>query len=323
MGQTDDPEPEQTLQAMKKQRALADANKPIESAVEAIWSMDPDKIKARESIEEAYGKVALKGKDRTSPGELRARYERANDKFIEAGAAMLRNGNGSVGEPEGRNESHLARWISSHLAPETGPVWKILRERRQIGTRLKNRLGEREKQRQAATGETKKWARAFRRWSAPDKEIAALIDSYEGLIDPLNADIVTGRDRPQAILSFWFEVAPIHLQLRDETVTEENAPGLDYIRKALTEEFSDLLVNYTAGKERHDGSIYLIDPDELPGHRRAILERWQNAAIRQADAAADYLTRPDAAADLKPRYAKLKDNGWIVGAKQALAMPKP
>lgn len=323
MERLDDPEPEQQLWVRKKQCALADASKPIEPAVEAIWATDPDKLKARKAIEDNYRKAALKGKDRDSHGELRARYERGNDKFIEVGTAMLHNREGKVGEPEVRNESHLAHWINTYMAPGTGAVWQRLRDRQQLGTRLSNRLGEREKKRQVAAVDTEKWEKAFGRWSAPDKEITRLIASYEGLLDPLAADIATGNNRALAIFSFWFEVAPIHLQLRDETVTDENAPGVQILQQVLKEEFSDLVVNYIAGKDRQDGSVYLIDPDELPSHRQAILARWQSVAQDQADAEADYVTRPDAAADLKPRYDELKDDGWINGAKQVLAMPKP
>jgi hypothetical protein len=325
-----DPRPDKQLWDMKKRRALAEASKPIEPAAEAIWSADPEKEKARKAIEDAYRKAARKGKDRISDGELRERYERVNDKFVDAAADMLRSREGTVVRPEERKKSHLVHWIETQLAPAGGTVRKILAERQQVGTRLMNRLGEREKKRQESADRTKSWERAFGRWSAPDKEIAAAIASYEGRIDQLNADINTGVNRAQAIFSFWFEVAPLHLQLREDKVNDQNAPGVERLEKAL-EDFPDLKAIFHAGAERKDGSIYLLDPDPkqpndpppLRVKREQVLKGWQDAAEKQAEAEANYATRPDAAADLQPRHDKLKDDVWVKGAREALAVPKP
>jgi hypothetical protein len=315
----DDPEAETKLWEMKRQRALADANKPIEPAAEAIWSTEPDKLKARTAIEAAYRKAARKGSDQDSEGELHARYRRATDKFIDAAADMLRS---RQGRGESNGESHLGRWIKTYLSSGAAPVRTMLRERKQVATRLARHLGERERSRDAAADETKRWEKAFGRWSSPDKEIGAQIASYADRIDQLNADINTNNNRDQAIFSFWFEVAPSHLQLQAGRVTDDDAPGVSKIRDALAE-FPLLLRNFLGGEERNDGSLYLIDPDELPKKREAILKAWQDAAGMQARAEADYSTRPDAAADLKPRHDKLKDDGWVKGAKEALATPKP
>jgi hypothetical protein len=344
LAEADDLPPEPKLVTMKEQRALADANKPIEPATEAIWSTDPDKIKARKAVEEAYRTAARRGTKEEAAGELWIRYQKANDKFESAAADMLRSrpldwkvDKDKEAEDANLRESHLWRWIDTFLDPKAAPppgpqklqVRKILRERMQVESRLMETLGEREKTRQKAAETTKNWEKAFGRWSAPDKEIAALIASYFDRIDQLNADINTGNNRDQAIFSFWFEVAPVHLQLRDEEVTPENTPGVKLIRDAL-KEFPNLANNFKSGKDRDDGSLYLLDPgpkdppdpSRLAAKRRAVLESWQGEAKKQAKAEADYVTRPDAAADLKPRHDKLKDDGWVKGTREALADPK-
>ena len=322
---TDDPRPGDALREMKRQRALADANKPIEAAVEAIWSTDPDKVKAREAVQEAYRKAARTGTTLESEGELRTRYNRANEKFVEAAHDLLRR---RPDRTDDRLGSRLTTWIATYLPPadqasDKAVVRSVLRQRKQVADRLNKLLGEREKARQVALDETKRWEKAFGRWSAPDKEMGAMIASYADRIDQLNADINTGNNRDQAIFSFWFEVAPVHLQLRPDKVDESDTPGVDLIKAALKESFPDLMDNFKSGRDRKDGSLFLIDPDNLANKRKQVLERWQEAAIEQAEAEAEYATRPDAAADLKPRHDKLKDDGWVKGTKEALATPKP
>jgi hypothetical protein len=321
----DDPEAGPKLREMKKQRALADVSKPIEPAAEAIWSQDPDKGSARKAIQDAYAKVARVHPDDNYLGDLRIRYNRLDDKFRNAAADMLRSRSETLPRPvdPGAQEesSHLVLWIKRNLTGD-GPVRKVLLQRKQLGTRLASRVGPRESALQAAVDKTKSWEKAFARWSAPDKEINALMSSYADRIDQLNADINTDNNRDQAIFSFWFEVAPVHLQLRDATVDDSNAPGVTRIRAALAD-FPDLQGNYLSGADRTDGSLYLIDPAGLQGKREAVLNGWKDAAEAQATADADYSTRPDAAADLKPRYDKLRDDGWIKGTRDGLATPKP
>lgn len=342
--EADDPEPDINIVEMKKQRALADATKPIEAATDAIWSMDPDKIKARKAVEDAYRTAARRGTAEETAGELWLRYQKAEEKFKSAAADMLRSralewkvDKDKEAEDANLRESHLWRWIGTFLAPKSGPpqgpeklqVRKILLERKQVAARLTDTLGKREGARQEAAEETKSWEKAFGRWSAPDKEIAALIASYFDRIDQLNADINTGNNRDQAIFSFWFEVAPIHLQLRDKKVDATNTPGVQMIRDAL-KEFPNLANNYKSGADRKDGSLYLLDPgpkdppdpSPLADKRQKVLASWQLAAETQSHAEADYATRPDAAADLKPRHDKLKDDGWVKGTREALADPK-
>jgi hypothetical protein len=320
-----DPKPEKQLWKMKWQRALADANKPIEAAAEAIWSSDPDKVKARTAIEQAYRAAAREGSDRHPEGELHVRYRKADEKFVDAANDMLRSGHG---RDEGR-DSHLERWIRTNLTSGTAPVRAKLRERQQVATRLTKRLGPRERARQDAIDTTKRWEKAFARWSSPDKEIGAQIASYFDRIDQLNADINTNNNRDQAIFSFWFEVAPSHLQLREDKVSAANTPGVNLIMEAL-KEFPELKDIFKSGNDRKDGSLYLLEPhpdpvqdNRLRDKRREILKGWQDSAADQAKAEADYSTRPDAAADLKPRHDKLKDDGWVKSTKEVLATPKP
>lgn len=354
----DDPPADTQLHEMKRQRALADASKPIEPAVEAFWSTDPDKVKAREAIQKAYRDASREGSSQEAEGELLRRWRTLDEKFVNAAADMLRSGRqGLVAQPLKHKDSHLVTWINTYLAKGQGGkavVRDVLVQRQQLKTRLTGRLGPREKARQEAIEDTKRWETAYGRWSAPGKEIAAVMASYADRIDQLNADINTNtnNNRDQAIFSFWFEVAPSHLQLRpaklaneppkakdgkatakaDEAsgakaeptvVSNDIAPGVTEIWNALKSDFPELLPYFQTGAERGDGSVYLIDPDELPKKRENVLTAWQEAAQRQAVAEADYATRPDAAGDLKPRYDKLKDDGWVKGTREALAPPKP
>jgi hypothetical protein len=354
----DDPPADTQLHEMKRQRALADANKPIEPAVEAFWSSDPDKLKAREAIEKAYREAAREGSNHQAEGELLRKWRTLDDKFVNAAADMLRSGRqGLVAQPLRQKDSHLVTWINTYLAKgQDGKavVRDVLVQRQQLKTRLTGRLGPREKKRQEAIEDTKRWETAYGRWSAPGKEIAAVMASYADRIDQLNADINTNtnNNRDQAIFSFWFEVAPSHLQLRPAklaneppkakdgeataktddasgaktaptVVSNDIAPGVTEIWNALKSDFPELLPYFQTGADRGDGSVYLIDPDELATKRQNVLTAWQEAAQRQAAAEADYATRPDATADLKPRYDKLKDDGWVKGTREALAPPKP
>lgn len=345
--EADDPEPGTNIVEMKVQRALAEANKPIEVATETIWSTDQEKIKARKAVEDAYRAAARRGTPQETAGELWLRYRKADEKFQSAASDMLRSRvehwkiDKNKEEEASLRESHLWKWIDTFLAPSADPkapppagpeklqVRKILLERKQVEARLAATLGKRERARQEAAQETKNWEKAFARWSAPDKEIAAMIASYFDRIDQLNADINTGNNRAQAIFSFWFEVAPVHLQLRDKKVDAMDAPGVQMIRDAL-KDFPNLANSYESGAVRKDGSLYLLDPgpkdppdpSPLAAKRRDVLEEWQGAAERQAAAEAAYATRPDAAADLKPRHDKLKDDGWVKGTREALADPK-
>lgn len=322
---TDDGRPKKQLFEMKRQRALADINKPIEPAAEAIWSMEPDKVKARAAVEEAYRKAARTGTDRDSEGELRARYRAVDDKFNNAAADMLRVRDYPERSRarESGETAQLVRWIDTCLTGDNARVRTVLRQRKQVAERLTETLGERERRRQGAAEVTKRWETAFARWSAPDKEIAAMIASYADRIDQLNADINTGNNRDQAIFSFWFEVAPVHLQLRPKPVTPDNTPGVGLIREELSKEFPDFEDVFESGVKRNDGSLYLIDPEGLAGKRRDVLKEWQEAAADQARAEAAYTTRPDSAGDLRPRHDKLKGDGWIKGTREALAAPKP
>ena len=345
----DDPDPNPELWEMKKQRALADVSKPLEPAAEAIWSAEPDKKKARETLETAYRDAVREGSRLKAEGDLRRRYRALHEKFVNAAADMLRSQQDVVEKPQKLKESHLVTWLNTFLAAGQEPGKAVVREaladRQQVEARLEKRMGPRELARQKAAEATKRWETAFARWSSPEKEIAAVMASYADRIDQLNADINTGNNRDQAIFSFWFEVAPLHLQLRyaeldDEggsgLVDDEVAPGVTKIRKALTD-FEELKSNYEAGAQRNDGSIYFLKPEpdtatvpdprrgdrNLAEKRQRILEKWQKAAAKQAAAEADYAARPDAAADLKPRHDKLKGDGWVKGTREALAKPKP
>src|SRR5207237_503118 len=76
-------------------------------------------------------------------------------------------------------------------------------------------LGAREKARNAAVDASKDWAARFADWAAPGDTIDKLVSAYLGQIDKLNADINNEVAADTAILSFWAEIAPRHLQVSD------------------------------------------------------------------------------------------------------------
>jgi hypothetical protein len=130
-------------------------------------------------------------------------------------------------------------------------------------------------------------------------------------IDKLNADINNDLNADAAILTFWFEYAPKHLQLRRDALNNDDLQAqIDRLKAAVG---SDLAKQLDPGGQRQE--------DDLETHRDDVLESWKNAADQQADAEAAYKLRPDDAATLKQRWDKLKDDGWLKDVKSALEKP--
>jgi hypothetical protein len=302
----DDPLPHPDLVEVVESAAQADALKAVSGALEDVLSSAPDKRDARNKLLADYTKAA----GERPLGDLRRKYEDANTRFLNAATDMLRK---AAGE-----QSRLELWIERYLA-DGKPLRGLLIGYKQLRDRLAARAGPRERARDTAAASAKAWQSAFAAWAPPHTQMGALIDSYGPKIDKLNAQINNNVDADLAIYSFWFEVAPSHLQLRNETVTGANAPGADLLAAALAG-FDDELNGLKAGSERGDGSLFLILPEGLAGKREKVASKWREAAIAQGQAEAAYKLRPDSAAALKARADALQQNR-AADAKALLSTP--
>ena len=299
----DDPEPADQLAEIAESVALAEVMKPVATATEDLYATAPDKVKARRAIVDDYAKALS-----IPPGDLLAKYEAADRRFVRTAQDMA---------------EALEGWIERLLtdAGGTSAVARALGERAQVRSRLAALTGGRDGTRLLAQAETKWWADRFADWSAPGARMSALVADYAGKIEKLNADINNDINADLAIFSFWFEIAPKHLQLRNEPLDDEVIEKqIDDLKTALGPD-SDLAAQFELGSARADGSLYLIPADALEQRRRDVLAGWKGAAERQATAEADYKLRPDDAGALKQRWDKLKDDGWLKQAKSALEKP--
>ncbi|MFL5164722.1 MAG: hypothetical protein ACJ8D8_00775, partial [Microvirga sp.] len=199
----DDPEPAEQLAEIAESVALAEVMKPVATATEDLYATAPDKVKARRAIVDDYAKALS-----TPPGDLLAKYDAADRRFVRTAQDMAET---------------LEGWIERLLtdAGGTSAVARALRERAQLRSRVAALTGGREGARLLAQAETKWWADRFADWSAPGAKMSALVADYAGKIEKLNADINNDINADLAIFSFWFEIAPKHLQLRNEPLDDD------------------------------------------------------------------------------------------------------
>ena len=164
--------------------------------------------------------------------------------------------------------------------------------------------------------------RSLRRLVRPRGEDVGAGRDYAGKIEKLNADINNGINADQAIFSFWFEIAPMHLQLRNEPLDDEAIEKqIDDLKTALGR-ISDLAAQFELGSARGGRQpLPSIPADALEQVAGTCWQAGEGAAERQATAEADYKLRPDDAGALKQRWDKLKDDGWVKQAKSALEKP--
>lgn len=282
----DDDKPNDTLRQMALAEQRSAALKPATTAAQELYSLEADKVASRTKLQADY-KAAYEA----APAGLKARHDRAEVKFKRAADDM-----------SARFEDWLKKWLDSD---EKG-LRRIFKARRQVERRLGERSGPREALRDRTGTTAARWQKAFSDWSAPHAGIDKLLSDYEDKIDKLNADINTDTNADLAIYQFWFEVAPKHLQLR---VGDPNAdyPAIAKIEEKLKDfqEFQNFL---KPGKERPDGSLYLINPDELPRRRQVIFTNLKRAAEEQAKRETDYKLRPDDGASLKKRREALSQS---------------
>lgn len=276
--------------------AVAEAKRATEAATIEIHSVAPDKAKARRTAAADYAEAVK------PEGVVWKKFEAADKDFERTAKDM---------------SEALAEWIAANLTAPQGRVRVLLDERRQVGTRLRDRYGERERRRVEKQDAAKRWADAFAAWSKPGAKASALIGDYADKIRRLNADINNEEGRDQAIFTFWFDVAPKHLQLRAEPLPAEIAKDIEALRTALRHD-DDLRDRLAPGRDRDDGSLYL-DPDlDYGAKREEILAAWSAAAEDLGEAEAAYRLRPDDAAALKQRFDKLRADGWQKAAAEAL-----
>ena len=293
----DDPAPRQELADIAEDVARADAIKPVAAALGDLFPDDPATGKAK-AVVDAYTKAMGTAQ---VPGDLRTAYAVADQKFVRAARDM---------------EAQLADWATRCLGTG-GTLAALVAERDQVGTRLKARSGARELARADAQAASKNWADRYADWLGMPAKAKAQIGDYVDKIDKLNADINNQVKADLAIFSFWFEVAPKHLQLRNTPTSEANTPGFDVLKS-----YAVLAAKLKSGPERADGSLYLIEPDRLGQHLIDLVNiDWRQAAGAQAKAEAAFKLRPDDAASLKARFDKIKDDGWFARAKAVLDPP--
>lgn len=301
---TDDPPPDQVFADVTANLASSEALKPVATATEELYSGDPAKQAARDALQAAYAKAAGAAQGGKPEGDLHAKYAKADDKFQRAATDM---------------KDRLAAWIAKRMAADANSFTPLLDDMAQVQKRLDQRAGPREAGQALAAGAAKAWQQAYANWSKPAETMTAMVADYFDKIDQLNAASNTGPDADYAIYSFWFEVAPKHLQLRPDPVTEANAPGVTTIIAALAQ-YPDLAKALQSGKDRGDGSLFLIDPVKLADYRKAVLENWRQAAVAQGQADAAFKLRPDDAASLKTRRDQLAQ-GFAASVKARLQDP--
>ena len=312
---TDDEEPPPELTLSEETQAKSEALKPLAPATDELFSRDPAKVAARKALEAAYAKAAAKPANGNAGGELRAKYDAADKKFIRA-----------VNDTKGR----LTEWIAARITggtPAKPSLLPLFQLRAQVEKRFKARLGPRELARDEATAKVKLWQKAYADWSKPTEVVLALIGEYADRIDKLNADINTEKNADLAIYQLWFEVAVKHLQLRSQSVSDANASGAGDLVKALDtalgpdHEFTKF---WKSGPDRGDGSVYLLDPgpDALTAKRKEVRADWEKAAQAQAKADAAFKLRPDDAATLKTKRDAV-GQGRAAAVKALLEDPAP
>ncbi|QAY79312.1 hypothetical protein [Sphingosinicella sp. BN140058] len=291
----DDPRDDK-VEDLARAAAIAEARKAIESATIEIHSTAWDKEKARRAAADDY-KLAV-----APDGIVWAKFKAADADFERTAGDMA---------------DKVDDWIAANLSDPKARLRQLLEERRQLGDRLRSRYGERERARAEAQSAAKRWSDAFAAWSKPGARASALIGEYADKIRKLNAEINNDENRDLAIFTFWFEVAPKHLQLRVKPLPAEIAQNVEALREALKPD-NDLRRRLKLGKDRDDGSLFLDPALDYAEHRKTLLTRWAEAADKLGEAEAAYKLRPDDAAALKQRADKLKDDGWQKTAAEIL-----
>lgn len=266
--------------------ALAAALRPLEGPTTDLFDDSADKTKARDALVADYAKAVA------DDGPIGAKFRNADADFVRAVNEMA---------------DQLPDWVERNLA-KGGQLRPLLEERSALADRLRQVMGKNEGARVAATAAAKSWADAYAAWSTPTTKIAALLNSYADRINILSGTINTKDQADRSIFAFWFDVAPKHLQLR----TQALPAGVLAAIKLLKDELQpDLAASLDLGKDRDDGSLYLVEYQGIEAQREAVLARWRQAAEALANAEADFKLKPDDAATLRQRADKIGGDAWL------------
>jgi hypothetical protein len=298
-GQPPAPGPRNAIEQIAYDLALAEAMKPLQGPITDVYSMAADAVAARQKLRDSYDTAVA------PDGPLMVKWLAAKASFDRTAVDM-------------DSDKRLDDWLAWALG-DKGALKALLHERATLAAELATPMGPNEKRRAEAQEATKGWAAHYANWSAPVDKITAQIGQYAAKISPLNADINNEVNRNAALTSFWFEVAPKHLQLAPK-LGADVAVAVDKVVAAV-KGYDDLQAQLTVGAQRHDGSLYLIaNGQDAEDQRKAVLDEWRAAATRQADAEATFKLAPDDAATRKQRWDKLKGDVWIAEAKK---LPEP
>jgi hypothetical protein len=310
--------------------AQISAEQGIAEATDEMYSDELEKKKKRAEIIKSYKADVASN----MPGNVRQKFDAAMAPFKSALEDLICRDGAST---------RLGDWLDRQIRPDPlptcepppdplplceplhKPLYKLLFTRKQVYCRLADRLGTRESRVVISRQATLRWAAAFKAWSEPGKSIEAMIDMKD--TDAIYAGILAPRDADYAIYRLLFEVAPRLLSVASEKLPtspcgcplKEAGDAITLLSKDLAK-FRESQCKLVVGKEREDGTVFLIDGDELDKHRKCILERWVGAIERQAIAEAAFSLRPDDASSLKLKLDKLIGSE-AEDAKNALAPP--
>lgn len=301
----DDPRLPDSIEQIALDTAISDARRPLADPTKELWSTDPDKAQARAAIEKTY-KAAMA----SSPeGALAQLYRRAQEEFIEAAKHLTRS--------ESDGSTPLGTWLAAHLRSGT-PLWSFLKQLPNLQNRVFSRKGWRERDRDALRETTARWVEAHRLWSDPVGSMTAMLTGLSDKIETAHGQFGDKDNGDLAVYRFWFEYAPIVLQLSPALPTDTTVPGYDAV-KGKFNGFAHLLERLKSGEERKDGSLYLIAGD-LTTHRQWILGEWRKSADKLAASEAHFNLRPDDLATLAPRLKERIDREADL-AKDAFPAP--
>jgi hypothetical protein len=277
----DDPAPSADIIRLNFQIADGDAQKPITSE-RLAYEQGAETV--RKDIVKAYSKALGDG--------LFGDYKKADKQFQSIAKDLTR--------PVDGKSAPLEAWIANWL-DKGKPLAVIFEAQRQLAARLETLGGHRECRLRRADESAKAWKAAHEDWKSPGAKIKVIVDGYKDKLAKLACEIHNGN--PYAIYQFWFEIAPRHLGLREQAVSEAIAPGVTLICRALRE-FPQRRRALASASEREEGGLYLIDPEKLDHHRLTVLDAWRDATTARTTAEVEYTLRPDDAAKLKAALAK-------------------
>jgi hypothetical protein len=293
----DEAEPDDILFDLELAEITSTELKPVNAAYVDLISNDPEKAKAREKAKSDYAE-AMK-----TNGELEKLYGIANSKFVELAKDI---------EKSPHDVELLKAWCKNLAETDPDKPFYKMRDLIARQSALTERFTTQASRYRFADviykkAKAERIGKNYAEWLAPANAIKGRIESYLADIVKIDAALDSNEDSDWPIYQFWFVVAPKHLQLRRETVSQTNTPGFNLINDALTDDIANRKKLLLAGPDRKDGSIYTVKSDDYLAKRKAALERWRKAVEAYARAVAANKFRPDEPAKLQPRIKELAE----------------